>query len=193
MRHDGQFIGGIGVHGNSAERDEELARVGVEAMGLNGGSPERRSRAEARERSSTVASPTSTPTTKRKSTNLPGLSPSGANPEGIAPDLVQVGNLFFTSAIRGVDLSTGRLGETPEEQFKLAWRNLRALVEHAGLSLDDVGFVSNFLDTQDYRTFINPGWLELWPSDDSRPARKTTAYPLPAGEAVELQAFGVVG
>jgi len=192
IRHDGQVIGGIGVHGNSAERDEELARVGVEAMGFNGGSSERRSRGEARERSSAVTSPTSTPATKRKGFNLPGLSPSGANAEGIAPDLVQVGNLFFTSAIRGVDLKTGRLGETPEEQFKLAWQNLGALVEHAGLSLDNVGLVTNFLDSQDHRAHINPGWLELWPNDDSRPARKTTAYPLPAGEAVELQAYGVV-
>ena len=130
--------------------------------------------------------------TKRKGINLPGLSPSGANSEGIAPDLVQVGNLFFTSGIRGVDLATGKLGETPEKQFELAWRNLGTLVKHAGLSLDNVGLVSNFIDSQDYRAFINPGWLELFPGDN-RPARKTTSYPLPAGQAVELQAFGVVG
>ena len=34
IRADGQVIGGVGVHGNSAERDEALARVGVEAMGF---------------------------------------------------------------------------------------------------------------------------------------------------------------
>lgn len=130
-----------------------------------------------------------TETTRRKVTNLPGLAPAGA----VAPDLVQVGNLFFTSAVRGVDFTTGRLGETPEQQFTLAWRNLRTLVEHAGLSLDNVGLVTNFIDSQDHRPFINPGWLELFPRGDDRPARKTTSYPLPEGEAVELQAFGVVG
>ena len=101
----------------------------------------------------------------------------------VAPDLVQIGNLFFTSAIRGVDPATGKLADGPDEQFRLAWRNLRSLVEGAGLSLDNVGLVTNFLDSQEYRTYINPGWLELFPTED-RPARKTTAYPLPAGEAV---------
>jgi 2-iminobutanoate/2-iminopropanoate deaminase len=188
IRGAGQAVGGIGVHGNAPERDEELARVGIDAMALDGAEPvAARTRTGEGERSTTM-----TAATKRKATNLPGLAPSGANAEGIAPDLVQIGNLFFTSAIRGVDLATGRLGETPKQQFALAWRNLRALVERAGLSLDNVGLVSNFIDSQDYRPFINPGWLELYPGDN-RPARKTTSYPLPGGEAVELQAFGVVG
>ena len=124
----------------------------------------------------------------RKITNLPGLSTSGT-----APDLVQTGNLFFTSGVRGVDLATGKLGATPEEQFTLAWRNLKALVEHAGLSTDNIGLVTNFLDSQDSRPLINPGWLELFPDEENRPARKTTQYGLPDGEAVELQAFGAAG
>lgn len=37
VRVDAQVIGGIGVHGNAAERDEELARIGLEAMGLAAG------------------------------------------------------------------------------------------------------------------------------------------------------------
>ena len=127
-------------------------------------------------------------TTRRKAFNLPGLTPAGA----VAPDLVQVGNLFFTSGVRGVDLETGKLGETPEEQFTLAWRNLGRLVQGAGLSIDNISLVTNFIDSQDYRPFINPGWQALFP-DENRPARKTTSYPLLEGEAVELQAFGVVG
>jgi 2-iminobutanoate/2-iminopropanoate deaminase len=187
VRVDGQVIGGIGVHGNSAERDEELARIGIDAMGLGAGAPAP-ARGQGRERSSTMSA-----ATKRKATNLPGLAAGSVNDAGVAPDLVQIGNLFFTSGIRGVDLATGRLGETPEKQFELAWRNLRRLVEHAGLSIDNVGLVTNFIDNQDYRAFINPGWLELFPDENSRPARKTTSYPLPSGEAVELQAYGVVG
>lgn len=127
--------------------------------------------------------------TRRKVTYLSGLTPEGA----VTPDLVQIGNLFFTSGIRGVDLRTGRLAETPEEQFALAWRHVRGLVEQAGLSTDNIGLVTNFIDRQEYRPFINPGWLDLFPDPDNRPARKTTAYSLPEGEAVELQAFGVVG
>jgi 2-iminobutanoate/2-iminopropanoate deaminase len=119
--------------------------------------------------------------------NLAGLSDDGR----AAPDLVRVGSLFFTSGVRGVDLSSGELPSSPEQQFTNAWRNLAALVESAGLSIDNIGLVTNFIDAQEYRAHINPGWLELFPDRANRPARKTTAFPLPDGVAVELQAFGV--
>ena len=178
-----EVFGAIGVHGNGPERDEALARVGLEATALAPARQTPPAVLRGGERNGSMAEGT-----RRKAFNLTGLTPAGA----VAPDLVQVGNLFFTSGVRGVDLKTGRLGEGPEEQFTLAWRNLRNLVEDAGLSLDNVGLVTSFLDSQDYRSFINPGWLELFP-DDNRPARKTTSYPLPNREAVELQAYGVVG
>ncbi len=126
--------------------------------------------------------------TARRGYSLPGL----AGNDAVAPDLVQVGNLFFTSGIRGVNVRTGELPSDPRAQFAHAWRNLAALVEGAGLSTHNIGLVTNFLDSQDYRAHINPGWLELFPEKANRPARKTTAYPLPDGVAVELQAFGVV-
>jgi enamine deaminase RidA (YjgF/YER057c/UK114 family) len=125
---------------------------------------------------------------KRSGFSLPGLAPAGA----VAPDLVSVGNLFFTSGVRGVDLRTGQLPEDPAEQFLNAWHNLRALVEGAGLSTDNIGLVTNFIDSQDYRAHINKGWLELFPRADDRPARKTTSFPLAGGAGVELQAYGVV-
>lgn len=126
---------------------------------------------------------------KRTIYNLPGLSADNA----VAPDLVKVGNLFFTSGVRGVDLSTGELPEDAAEQYLNAWHNLAALVEGAGLSTDNIGLVSNFIDSQDYRAHINPGWLELFPDQHNRPARKTTAYPQPRGTGLELQAYGVIG
>jgi enamine deaminase RidA (YjgF/YER057c/UK114 family) len=124
---------------------------------------------------------------KRRVHNLPGRSAA----EAAAPNLVSVGNLFFTSGVRGVDLATGELPADPEQQFTHAWRNLARLVESAGFSTDNLGLVTNFIDAQEYRGYINPGWLELFPKREDRPARKTTGLPLPAGVAVELQAFGV--
>ena len=95
--------------------------------------------------------------TARRAYNLPGLNPTGA----VAPDLERVGNLFFTSGIRGIDLATGELPADPERQFAHAWRNLATLVEGAGLSTDNIGLVTNFLDSQDHRAHINPGWQVL--------------------------------
>jgi len=124
----------------------------------------------------------------RSTYRLPGLAASNA----VAPDLVKAGNLFFTSGVRGVDLETGELPSDPAAQFLNAWHNLAALVEGAGLSIDNIGLVTNFIDSQDYRAHINTGWLELFPNKDNRPARKTTSYPLAEGTGVELQAFGVL-
>jgi 2-iminobutanoate/2-iminopropanoate deaminase len=125
---------------------------------------------------------------KRQTYRLPGLSSSD-----MAPDLTRVDNMFFTSGVRGVDLNSGALAETPAHQFELAWRNLGTLLESAGFSADSIGFVTCFIGDQQYRDIIGPGWAELFPDEGDRPARKTTSYSLPAGEAVELQAFGVIG
>ena len=124
----------------------------------------------------------------RRTFSLPGLSPA----DSVAPDLVSSGNLFFTSGVRGVNPRTGELPPDPAEQFTNAWHNLGALAEGAGLRIDNIGLVTNFIDSQDYRAHINPGWLDLFPDKGNRPARKTTSFPLPAGVAVELQAYGVV-
>jgi 2-iminobutanoate/2-iminopropanoate deaminase len=183
-------VGAIGVHGTTPVRDEQLASIGAEAALLPAAPRAARSASSSavNGRADRGGGASMTQTSQRRVFNLPGLAPAGS----VAPDLVQVGDLFFTSAIRGVDRATGKLPENADEQFTLAWQNLRSLVEGAGLSLDNVGLVTNFLGTQDYRGYINPGWLELFPTEN-RPARKTTAFRLPTGEAVELQAFGVVG
>jgi 2-iminobutanoate/2-iminopropanoate deaminase len=124
----------------------------------------------------------------RTTFSLAGLSGENA----VAPDLVRAGNLFFTSGVRGVNRSTGEIPRDPGEQFRNAWRNLGELVEGAGLRTENIGLVTNFIDSQEYRAHINPGWLELFPMSSDRPARKTTSYPLPSGVGVELQAIGVV-
>src|SRR5215204_5027192 len=111
---------------------------------------------------------------KRSVYNLPGLREGAA-----APDLVKSGNMFFTSGIGGVDLKTGELPDDPAKQFLNAWHNLATLVKGAGLSTDNIGLVTNFIDSQDYRAHINTGWLELFPDKPNRPARNTTSYPMP--------------
>ena len=190
-----EVIGGIGVSGTGDEdRDERLALAGAEAMVKPAGDA-RLADAAIRPRFRSAPGPALSAAAapgkphQRTTTRLPGLSA----PDAAAPDLAQVGGLFFTSGVRGVDLATGAMPDDPAEQFLNAWRNLKALVEAAGLSTDDIGIVTNFIDSQDFRPHINTGWLELFPDADNRPARKTTSYPLPLGEGVQLQAIGVAG
>ncbi len=190
-----QVVGGIGVSGTGDEdRDERLATAGAEAMVKPAGDERLRNAAiRPRFRSGPAPALRSAPGRSggggRRAFRLPGLSA----PDAPAPDFAEVGGLFFTSGVRGVDLQTGEIPRNPAAQFRNAWRNLRTLIEAAGRSMDEVGVVTNFIDSQDFRAHINDGWLELFPDADNRPARKTTSYPLPPGEGVQLQAIGVAG
>ena len=191
-----QVIGGIGVSGTGNEdEDEKLALAGAEALV----GPETMLRLQNKDIRPALRPAKTIPLAVdiapsqskfKKITNLPGLS----SQEGIAPDFVEVGGLFFTSGISGINLATGEIPEEPALQFKNAWGNLKTLVEAAGHSTDEIGLITNFIDNQDFRAHINPGWLELFPDANNRPARKTTSFPLPAGKGgVQLQAIGVAG
>lgn len=121
---------------------------------------------------------------------LRGSLPLGLDPEPMA---VRMGPLLFTNGIAGVDPATGQLGTTPEEQFALAFRNLRRLLDDAGCGLDAVGLVTVFIPGPDYRQYINPPWLEQFPDEADRPARKTNHVNLPEGVYVQLQATAAPG
>lgn len=98
----------------------------------------------------------------------------------------RVGDLLLTSGVAGT-------GGSPEEEFLSAYRNLRSLLEAAGSSPDEVAYLTVFIPDPSYRQYINPGWLELFPNENDRPARKTTQHPLPDGKHVRLQAYCVPG
>ena len=124
---------------------------------------------------------------KRQVVDVPGISPKGPLPMG-----VKLGNMVFSSSVIGTDPQTGKLGEGAERQFELAFQNMRTLVERAGLTTDNVAHVTVFIRDGSYRQFINKPWLEIFPIDHDRPARKTTAYNLPEAVLVQLQMFAVV-
>lgn len=101
--------------------------------------------------------------------------------------------MLVSSTIPGIDLAKGRLGTTPEEQFDLAFDNAGALLRRAGLSPSDVGLLTVFIPDASYRSYINKPWLQMFPDDADRPARKTTHTPLATGSFVQLQIVAVAG
>lgn len=113
--------------------------------------------------------------------------------EPTIPTLARIGAGFYSSSIEGRDPATGVLGDSGEKQFELAFTNLKKLVELAGLSTDDIGHVTVFIGDASGRQLINKPWLQIFPDEHNRPARKTTTYPLPDKVIVQLQAFGVAG
>jgi len=113
--------------------------------------------------------------------------------EAAIPMLARIGDRFYTSSIEGRDPATGALGDGGEKQFELAFGNLKRLVEEAGLTPDEIAHVTVFIGDASGRQLINKPWLDIFPDEHNRPARKTTTYPLPEKVIVQLQAFGVAG
>jgi 2-iminobutanoate/2-iminopropanoate deaminase len=75
-------------------------------------------------------------------------------PQAIGPysQAVKVGGLLFTSGQLGIDPSTGLLPETVKEQTKQSLNNVKAIVEAAGASMDQVVKSTVFLkDMNDFQ------------------------------------------
>ncbi len=106
--------------------------------------------------------------------------------------VARIGNFWATSSIPGIDPQTGGLAEAPEAQFAQAFANAQALLGEAGLSTREVGLLTVVIPDASGRPLINAPWLAMYRTDD-RPARKTTHAPLPPGQVVQIQLFGVTG
>lgn len=76
---------------------------------------------------------------------------------------VVVGDLLYTSGQLPIDMTTGVMPPTIEEQTKAALGNIKAILEEKGLTMDDVFKVMIFLDDMEefsamnevYKTFFN--------------------------------------
>ena len=69
-------------------------------------------------------------------------TPNAPTPQGPYAQAVKAGGLVFVSGQLPLDPKTGQIvGETIEDQAKAALKNLAAIVEAAGLGLEDVAQV----------------------------------------------------
>ena len=105
---------------------------------------------------------------------------------------VRRGRYVFTSTLNGAN-ADGSLDPNPAVQFERAWAKLPTALAGAGASLDDVVQVGVSIADHALRPHISGKWLELFPDDASRPARRTTAMRMPPGELAHIQATAVVG
>jgi 2-iminobutanoate/2-iminopropanoate deaminase len=89
---------------------------------------------------------------------------------GPVPQAVESAGWVFVSALFGTDPATGQLSSDPREEADQLFANLRAILEAAGLGLDDVLRVGIFMkDLQRDRPVFNQVWAEHF--GDHRPAR----------------------
>jgi 2-iminobutanoate/2-iminopropanoate deaminase len=111
-------------------------------------------------------------------------------PAAIGPysQAIRSGNLVFCSGQLGLDPANGQLAEGVKAQADRAMRNLKAVAEAAGASLDSIVKTTIFLkDMADFAT-VNEVYGSFFPGD--KPARSTIEVAgLPKGGLVEIEAI----
>ena len=109
-------------------------------------------------------------------------------PAAIGPysQAMKVGNLVFCSGQIPVDPATGNVAETVAEQAEQSCKNVKALVEAAGSSMDKVVKTTCFLsDINDFAAF-NEVYAKYFVSN---PARSCVAVKdIPKGVKCEIEA-----
>jgi 2-iminobutanoate/2-iminopropanoate deaminase len=116
--------------------------------------------------------------TWRRSIEIDGFKHS--NP---IPGASIVGNLMMSSIIAGRDPKTGKLPETLDGQLACLFAHVRAFVEAAGGTTNDIVKINFWLRAPHKRDAINAEWVKMFPHAQSRPARHTQGL---AGEGDAL-------
>ncbi len=122
----------------------------------------------------------------RKSFEIPNVAHNAP-----IPMASRVGNIIYTSGIMGKSMETGEFPESVEGQAFECFKNLKAVLEQAGATTDDVVKVTVFIKSNNTRQAVNPAWLEMFPDEHSRPARHQTVVET-LNFDIQIEAMAVV-
>lgn len=106
--------------------------------------------------------------TTRHSIYIPGFKHK--NP---IPNACVVNGLLMSGIILGVDPATGDMPADVETQCANMFGHVRAILEAAGCTPDNIIKMTVWLRDHSQRKPVNDEWLKLFPEHDDRPARHT--------------------
>lgn len=112
-------------------------------------------------------------------------------PNGIFSPAIVTGDLVYTSGQIGIDSKTGQLAEGFEAQLEQVFKNLAAVLEASGSSIDHVVKATVFLaDMNDYNK-LNELYPKKFKGDP--PARTTVQVArLPRDARIEIEVVAVL-
>jgi 2-iminobutanoate/2-iminopropanoate deaminase len=108
------------------------------------------------------------------------------------PAACRLGNVVTSGIIYGLDVATGKPADGLQRQCALMFEHVRAIVEAAGGTLDDIVKLNVWMTDRSQRQAINDAWLALFPDPDTRPARQTMQGVLTPGILVQCDFLAVV-
>src|SRR3712207_5528268 len=124
---------------------------------------------------------------RRRSIHAEGFSHK--NP---IPAACRIGNLLMSGGIHGFDPATGKVAETIEAQCALMFGHVRAIVEAAGGTTEDIIKMTVWMNDRSLRPALNVEWLKMFPDEHSRPARHTMRGTLEMGMLVQCDITAVL-
>jgi 2-iminobutanoate/2-iminopropanoate deaminase len=130
---------------------------------------------------------------KRECVEIPGVAHTILGQPGFIPFGVRMGDYLFSGACFGQDPTTGKLGATPDEEARLAFQNMRTLLETSGFTPDDVAHIFVWYTDHALREAVNDPWEEMFPDVGNRPARHAIKAELPGNMNVHIEIIAVRG
>jgi 2-iminobutanoate/2-iminopropanoate deaminase len=105
------------------------------------------------------------------------FTPDAATPAATYSQAVRAAGLVFVSGTAPADPATGALvGDTIQEQTRQCLRNIQAILEAAGSSLDKIVSATVILADEDDFAGLNEEWLRWFPTNP--PARQGAKLPV---------------
>ena len=125
----------------------------------------------------------------RKSISIPGFAHSSPVPSASVKN-----GIITAGGMSGVDPETGILPPTLDEQCSNVFRHMRAVMEQAGGSVEDIIKVEVWLPSLADKEALNSQWLDMFPDAQSRPTRQAFpgALDFGAGILIVCNLLGVI-
>ncbi len=111
-----------------------------------------------------------------------------ANP---IPAASRIGNVVMSSVVTGRDPETRKFPETIEAQCANMFGHIRAIMEAAGGTPNDIIKMTVWLKDQSRREALNAEWMKMFPDPESMPARHALPH-LGEGNALIMCEFTAV-
>ena len=127
-----------------------------------------------------------TGTARRKSVHIGGFQ--HVNP---IPNACRIGNLVMSGVILGRD-ADGKMPESLEAQCANMFGHMKATVEAAGGTTDDIIKMTVWLKDRSQRGPVNVEWLKMFPDEHSRPARHALQMDMEGGALVQCDFTAVI-
>jgi 2-iminobutanoate/2-iminopropanoate deaminase len=120
------------------------------------------------------------------------IRPDGVPPNRILSPGVRVGDFIWTAGHVGRDPATGAMSDDVREQARQTLKNLQAVLETGGSSLQNVVKVNIYLKDVADRDAVNEVYVEFFPTDP--PGRTAIGGAQFGGNTlIEIEAVAIVG